>query len=126
MAYFLISFANIYANALKKQSEYLDFRNILLLKDLGDFVPKGGNAMLYIEHDVNGNHAVAQRFMDKYGDISRIIPRDFMASHFASEYNYDMDGLCLFAKGKLGSKIILKNAYHTIEKIKLCYIITQN
>ena len=123
-AYFLISFANIYGNALKKQDEYLAFRNNLLLKDLGDFVPKGGNVMVYVEPYVNRNHPVTQRFMDKYGDITRIIPRDYMASHFADDYNYDRDDLCLSGQGS--GEVVLKNAYHTIEKVKICYIVTQN
>ncbi|MGX2983846.1 hypothetical protein, partial [Helicobacter sp. 23-1045] len=40
-AYFLISFANIYGNALKKQDEFLDFRANLLLSDLGAKIPRG-------------------------------------------------------------------------------------
>ena len=123
-AYFLISFANIYGNALKKQDEYLAFRNNLLLKDLGDFVPKGGNVMVYVETFINANHPVAQRFMDKYGDISRIIPRVYMLTHFADGYNYDLDDFCISTR--LNGEVVLKNAYHTIKRVKSCYIVTQN
>ena len=126
MAYFLISFANIYGNALKKQDEYLDFRARLLLNDFGKVIPHNPNIMINIEAFVNDNHPVAQRFADKYGNISRIIPRTFMATHLLGGYESSrmLGEFCEVAKEQLDNEVVLKNAYHTIKRVKNCYIVT--
>ena len=132
MAYFLISFANIYGNALTKQDEYWDFRVKLLLKDLGDVIPKNANAMISLKIDSNQNHAVTQRFMDKYGNIGRAIIHEFEYSWFVFRisylgFSYSIDyEFCDFIKGQFGSEVVFKNRYHTIERAKTCYIVTLN
>lgn len=127
-AYFLISFANIYGNALTKQDEYLDFRAKLLLSDLSDKIPRWAMVELWVYID---NHSVAQRFINKYGGISRLIPKitddDFWfhtrLRHLNAPYNFHNREICMFLKDNFGSEIIFKNAYHTIERTKSCYII---
>ena len=130
-AYFLISFANIYGNALKKQDEYLDFRAKLLLQDLSDKIPRGAMVDLKIYLD---KHPVAQRFAEKYGDISRLIPKvaendwffHWRVRHLNAPYNLENSEMCAFLLETFGSEIIAKNAYHTIAKSKSCYIVTIN
>ncbi len=130
-AYFLISFANIYGNALKKQDEYLDFRAKLLLQDLSDKIPRGAMVDLKIYLD---KHPVAQRFAEKYGDISRLIPKvaendwffHWRVRHLNAPYNLENSEMCAFLLETFGSEIIAKNAYHTITKSKSCYIVTIN
>ena len=127
-AYFLISFANIYGNALKKQDEYLDFRAKLLLQDLGDKVPQG--AMINLKIHL-GYSAVTKRFMDKYGD-TRLV-KDLVEyyyhlylrlQHLKAPYNLNESDICEFIKENFSSEVIFKNAHHTIEKAKSCYIVT--
>ena len=128
-AYFLISFANIYGNALKKQDEYLDFRAQLLLKDLGDKVPKDSmvNLKIYL-----GYSAVTKRFAEKYGGISRLVPKvaendwffHWRLQHFNARYNDSQEELCDHIKQNFNSELIVKNAYHTIERVKSCYFVT--
>ena len=128
-AYFLISFANIYGNALTKQDEYLDFRAKLLLQDLGEKIPQGAMIDLYIYID---KHAVARRFSEKYGEISRLIPQvadndwffHWRLAHLNARYNFHNREMCSFLKENFGSEVVLKNAYHTIERAKSCYIVT--
>lgn len=126
-AYFLISFANIYGNALKKQDEYLDFRAKLLLKDLGDNVPQGAmvNLKIYLDYS-----AVTKRFIEKYGGISRLIPKTaendwffYLRLQHLNKYNIQEE-LCNYIQEHFNSEVVLKNAYHTIEKAKSCYVIT--
>ncbi len=132
-AYFLISFANIYGNALKKQDEYLDFRAKLLLEDLGDVIPKSANAMVDLRIYID-KHVVAQRFADKYGDISRLIPKVanndwwfyLRLHHLNAAYNFNDGELCKYIVENFGSEVVFKNRYHTIEKAKTCYIVTLN
>ena len=132
-AYFLISFANIYGNALKKQDEYLDFRAKLLLEDLAKVATNSaGMATINI---MGGTHAVAQRFIDKYGGIARMIPKDedrfwYLPARLA-HLNLQMqiagdNELCGFLKERFGAKVLISNPYYTIEKAKSCYIITIN
>ena len=132
-AYFLISFANIYGNALKKQDEYLDFRAKLLLEDLGDNIPKNANAMVDLRIYID-KHAVAQRFADKYGDISRLVPKVanndwwfyLRLHHLNAAYNFNDGELCKYIVENFGSEVVFKNRYHTIERAKTCYIVTLN
>lgn len=127
-AYFLISFANIYGNALKRQDEYLDFRARLLLSDLSTIVPRGAMVDLRIYVD---NHPVAQQFADKYGAIARLIPKVaddhwwfyLRLKHLKAIYNFDNSEICNFMQENFGSEIIYKNTYHEIQKAKSCYII---
>ena len=129
-AYFLISFANIYGNALKKQDEYLDFRAKALLSDLSNTIPP--NATITIDIGKIGNAKVTQRFYDKYGFYANIpqlsVWGDFWfilkLRHLNAPYNLDNDDICNFIKENFGSEVIFKNAYHTIEKAKSCYIVT--
>ena len=133
-AYFLISFANIYGNALKKQDEYLDFRAKLLLEDLAKVATNSaGMATINI---MGGTHAVAQRFIDKYGGIARMIPKDedrfwylpARLSHLNLQ-NVQIvsdDELCGFMKERFGAEVLTSNPYYTIEKAKTCYIVTIN
>ena len=132
-AYFLISFANIYGNALKKQDEYLDFRAKLLLEDLAKVATNSaGMATINI---MGGTHAVAQRFIDKYGSIARMIPKDedrfwYLPARLA-HLNLQMqiagdNELCGFLKERFGAKVLTSNPYYTIEKAKTCYIVTIN
>ena len=125
-AYFLISFANIYGNAINKQDEYWDFRTKLLLSDLGKVVPRGASVMISIENLANSNHPVAQRFAEKYGGISRLIPSGEINTHLLGGYESAMmlGEFCNNAKGQSSGEILLKNAYHTIKRVKLCYIVT--
>ena len=125
-AYFLISFANIYGNAINKQDEYWDFRTKLLLSDLGKVVPRGASVMISIENLANSNHPVAQRFAEKYGDISRLIPSGEINTHLLGGYESAMmlGEFCNNAKEQSSGEILLKNAYHTIKRVKLCYIVT--
>ena len=128
-AYFLISFANIYGNALKKQDEYLDFRAKLLLSDLSDAIPKG--VMVDLKIYIN-KHPVAQRFAKKYGDIARLIPKvaendwffHWRLRHLNAPYNLENNEICAFLNENFGVELVAKNAYHTIEKSKSCYIVT--
>ena len=128
-AYFLISFANIYGNALTKQDKYLDFRAKLLLQDLGEKIPQGAMIDLYIYID---KHAVARRFSEKYGEISRLIPQvadndwffHWRLSHLNARYNFHNREMCSFLKENFGSEVVFKNAYHTIERAKSCYVVT--
>ena len=132
-AYFLISFANIYGNALKKQDEYLDFRAKLLLEDLGDNIPKNANAMVDLRIYID-KHAVARRFADKYGDISRLVPKVanndwwfyLRLHHLNAAYNFNDGELCKYIVENFGSDVVFKNRYHTIERAKTCYIVTLN
>ena len=132
-AYFLISFANIYGNALKKQDEYLDFRAKLLLEDLGDNIPKNANAMVDLRIYID-KHAVAQRFADKYGGISRLVPKVanndwwfyLRLHHLNAAYNFNDGELCKYIVENFGSEVVFKNRYHTIERAKTCYIVTLN
>ena len=125
-AYFLISFANIYGNAINKQDEYWDFRTKLLLSDLGKVVPRGASVMISIENLANSNHPVAQRFAEKYGGISRLIPSGEINTHLLGGYESAMmlGEFCNNAKEQSSGEILLKNAYHTIKRVKLCYIVT--
>ena len=129
-AYFLISFANIYGNALKKQDEYLDFRARLLLSDLSDKIPRGASITIDISHIANA--PVTKRFYDKYGNLL-LIPRlakqdDFWFNmklrHLNAPYNLNNDEICNFIKENFGVELVAKNAYHTIELAKSCYIVT--
>ena len=129
-AYFLISFANIYGNALTKQDEYLDFRAKALLSDLSNVIPRG--ATITIDISKIGNAKVAQRFYDKYG-FYLVIPQlarqdDFWFNmklrHLNAPYNLNNDEMCNFMQENFGSEVIFKNAYHTIERVKSCYIVT--
>ena len=131
-AYFLISFANIYGNALKKQDEYLEFRAQLLLSDLSNAIPS--NATIAIDIGKIGNAKVTQRFYDKYG-FYLVIPQhakvdDFWFNmklrHLNAPYNLNNDEICSFIKENFGSKVIFKNANHTIERVKSCYFVTLN
>ena len=128
-AYFLISFANIYGNALKKQDEYLDFRAKLLLQDLSDKIPRG--ASITIDISQIGTAPVTARFYSKYGALL-LIPRlarqdDFWFNmklrHLNAPYNFGNDEICNFIKEIFGSEVIFKNGYHTIERAKSCYIV---
>ena len=128
-AYFLISFANIYGNALKKQDEYLDFRAKLLLQDLSDKIPRG--ASITIDISQIGTAPVTARFYSKYGALL-LIPRlarqdDFWFNmklrHLNAPYNFGNDEICNFIKEIFGSEVISKNGYHTIERAKSCYIV---
>ncbi len=127
-AYFLISFANIYGNALKKQDEYLDFRAQLLLKDLSDKVPK--DAMVNLKIHL-GYSAVTKRFAEKYGD-TRLVkdPAEYYyhfysrLQHLNAPYNLNETDICDFIKENFNGEVIFKNAYHTIERAKVCYIVT--
>ena len=128
-AYFLISFANIYGNALKKQDEYLDFRAKLLLQDLSDKIPRG--ASITIDISQIGTAPVTARFYSKYGALL-LIPRlarqdDFWFNmklrHLNAPYNFGNDEICNFIKENFGSEVIFKNGYHTIERAKSCYIV---
>ena len=125
-AYFLISFANIYGNAINKQDEYWDFRTKLLLSDLGKVVPRGASVMISIENLSNSNHPVAQRFAEKYGGISRLIPSGEINTHLLGGYESAMmlGEFCNNAKEQSSGEILLKNVYHTIKRVKLCYIVT--
>ena len=128
-AYFLISFANIYGNALKKQDEYLDFRAKLLLQDLGDKVPQGSMINLKIHL---GYSAVTKRFAEKYGAISRLVPKvaendwffHWRLQHFNARYNDSQEELCDYIQERFSGEVLLKNAYHRIERVKSCYAVT--
>ncbi|MGX3010572.1 glucosyltransferase domain-containing protein [Helicobacter sp. 23-1044] len=131
-AYFLISFANIYGNALKKQDEFLDFRANLLLSDLGAKIPRGASITI-----VTPNFAtspVTKRFYEKYGHF-RILPHlaaqddvwlNMKLRHLNAPYNLSNDEVCNFLRERFGAELIAKNAHHTIEKSKSCYIVTLN
>ncbi len=128
-AYFLISFANIYGNALKKQDEYLDFRAQLLLNDLSDKVPK--DAMVNLKIHL-GYSAVTKRFAEKYGAISRLVPKvadndwffHWRLQHLNARYNDSQEELCDYIQARFSGEVVLKNAYHTIERVKSCYAVT--
>ena len=129
-AYFLISFANIYGNALKKQDEYLDFRAKALLSDLSNVIPR--SATITIDISKIGNVKVAQRFYDKYG-FYLVIPQlarqdDFWFNmklrHLNAPYNLNNDEMCNFMQENFGSEVVFKNAYYIIERAKSCYIVT--
>ena len=128
-AYFLISFANIYGNALKKQDEYLDFRAKLLLQDLGNKVPQG--AMINLKIHL-GYSAVTKRFAEKYGGISRLVPKvaendwffHWRLQHFNARYNDSQEELCDYIQERFSGEVLLKNAYHRIERVKSCYAVT--
>ena len=128
-AYFLISFANIYGNALKKQDEYLEFRAQLLMKDLGDKVPQGSMINLKIHL---GYSAVTKRFAEKYGGISRLVPKvaendwffHWRLQHFNARYNDSQEELCDYIQERFSGEVLLKNAYHRIERVKSCYAVT--
>ncbi len=132
MAYFLISFANIYGNALKKQDEYLDFRGQLLISDLANVLPK--NATITIDISRIGNAKVTQRFYDKYGILSlipRLAKQDdalFIAKlrHLQVPYNLGNTELCNFMMENFDKEMVFQNTYHRIEKVKSCYIVTLN
>ena len=84
---------------------------------------------LYIYID---KHAVARRFSEKYGEISRLIPQvadndwffHWRLAHLNARYNFHNREMCSFLKENFGSEVVLKNAYHTIERAKSCYIVT--
>lgn len=75
------------------------------------------------------NHPVTKRFIDKYGGISRIIPQvskhDVYArlSHYNIYYNYNKE-FCEIARSVSHSEIVAQNAWHKIEKVKVCYFVT--
>ena len=131
-AYFLISFANIYGNALKKQDEYLSFRAEMLLQYLGEKIPRG--ASVVIDIGAMGNAVVTQRFYDKYGD-ARIIPRlssrgdfwfEMKLRHLGVKHNFGDAEICDMLKAQFGSEVVAQNAHHTIEKAKACYFVTMH
>lgn len=132
VGYFCISFANIYGNALKAQDNYIAYRANLLAQDLAENLPY--NAYIVVKGSI-GFSKVTNRFINKYGDISRTIKEVYknvnwvlwyLGYHNApySNFGYGGDEICDFLYEKFGSEIILQNAYHKIEKSKICYIIT--
>lgn len=130
MAYFLISFANIYGNALTKQDKYLDFRVEILLKDLDSAILNNANNIFSLKINI-GNHAVTQRFIDKYGDIATqlLIAKEFAFTDKLMHYNRVFmiePDICDYAKEQLEDSItiITNNHYNKIEKVKNCYIVT--
>ena len=130
MAYFLISFANIYGNALTKQDKYLDFRAEMLLNNLDSAILNNANNMFSFKINM-GNHAVAQRFIDKYGDIATqlLIAKEFVFTaklrHYNRAFRMEPD-ICDYVKEQLRDSItiITNNHYNKIEKVKNCYIVT--
>ena len=118
-AYFLISFANIYGNALKKQVEFLDFRSEMLLRDLGA-VPKSNRVLLSVETLSGEKHPVAQRFSEKYGGISRILPTHYLQSHLSNGWHYDSGGVCdVLPDGE----VVKRGEFYEMRKVGMCYVV---
>ena len=127
-AYFLISFANIYGNALKKQDEYLSFRAEMLLQYLGEKIPRG--ATINLKNHL-GFHAVTERFFAKYGETRLVKDVKEYYYHFYSRlqhlnapYNLNDSDICDFISENFGVELVAQNAWHRIEKAKVCYIVT--
>ena len=130
MAYFLISFANIYGNALTKQEQYLQFRAELLLKDLSVAIPLNANAMVDLRINLK-YHLATQAFINKYGGISRLIPKVakndwwfyLRLRHLNAPYNFDYTDMCKFMEERFDGRIVLENIYHKVRLVKNCYIV---
>ncbi len=133
--FFLISFANIYANALKQQDEHIKFRRALVVQDLNHLIPKGATAMVIFRGSV-GSPKATDRFIAQYGDISRLIHHTIIGNlffnvslwHLKPPYTLDgsMQDICEHLETQFGSEVVLDTAYHKIEKTKTCYIVTLN
>ena len=128
VAYFLISFANAYGNALKKQDEYLSFRAEMLLQYLGEKVPRG--ATINLKNHL-GFHPVSARFLAKYGETRLVKDVKEYYYHFYSRlqhlnapYNLNESDICDFVRENFGAEAVAENAWHKIEKAKVCYIVT--
>ena len=103
------------------------------MQDLHDKIP-AKNTMVIVDGFI-GFSKVTQRFIDKYGDISRLLQEYkntnwivWALEHFNAPYSFaytlQNNEICSFLKERFGSEVIFKNAYHTIERVKNCYIIT--
>ena len=88
--------------------------------------------MIVIKGEI-GYSAVTARFIHKYGDISRIIGAYknvnwviWALQHFNTPYNlrYESDEVCEMLEAQFGSDVVAQNAWHRIEKAKVCYFIT--
>ncbi|MGX2982244.1 hypothetical protein, partial [Helicobacter sp. 23-1045] len=75
---------------------------------------------------------VTKRFYEKYGHF-RILPHlapqddvwlNMKLRHLNAPYNLSNDEVCNFLRERFGVELIAKNAHHTIEKSKSCYIVT--
>ena len=99
--------------------EFLDFRSEILLRDLGA-VPKNANALVSVETLTSKKHPVTRRFAEKYGNIARILPNHYLQSHLSDGWNYDSGGVCAGLRGD----VVVSNAWHRIEKVGACYVVT--
>ena len=127
-AYFLISFASAYGNALKKQDEYLSFRAEMLLQYLGEKVPRG--ATINLKNHL-GFHPVSTRFLAKYGKTRLVKDVKEYYYHFYSRlqhlnapYNLNESDICDFVRENFGAEVVAENAWHRIERARVCYIVT--
>lgn len=134
IAYFCILFANIYANALKKQDSYAQWRFYALASDLADIV-KPDSPIVFSPKLGITHHS--EFFIQNYGNLAmRLMPRNLYSNI------YGINGVGLFAQFLLQNhklncheinmdnvsqhehkfNLIKENEYHKIYNYKDCYI----
>lgn len=136
LALSVISFANAYGNALKKQDEWMKFRLEMALKDLHDFVSVSHRASVVIDGDVGFARSV-RYFLDSYGKLGenifthRLNNPDSTNTYWTpniynSQFQYGLKSSGCFGKSvtQLEAGEVLRDGfYHKLTRLGSCYYI---
>ncbi len=139
LAISVVSFANAYGNALKKQDEWTKMRFELALADLNAFVPNMHAAGLVLGGDIGFPRSV-RYFLDTYGALGRHIfthrlnaPAStntyWLPSWYGNGFGWGTSAPQCAGVGLAGlekGEVLRSGFYHTLRRVGSCYYVKFN